>query len=414
MRLPGEDEERGSRLSIGYMVMGLGLSLLLIVGVVFYSNQEQKTGGKDKEGKTSSVIALEHESSTQEVAAGENTVNIEGEENIASGQVESAVVASNGKKSLEDIEKLYQENKLTAADLDFWDMYPEKPEDNLIVSEQTEETTDEEEARYEEAAREEAESDPSRDGKHTLVTYADGTEEWVEINSSLKKHTYDFTKLTKKSDKLAYYEAGKKISYLGVDISKDNGDVDFGILKEAGVDFVILRLGVRGYGSGDLLLDEKFEKNLAAATEAGLAVGVSFFSQAITTTEAEEEAEFVIEKLGEAKIMYPIVYHMEYVSNDTSRIESLTQQQKTSIAKEFLDTVELEGYKAMVYGTKEWLLKEIDLTKLKDYDIWLSQQEDMPDYPYHFQIWQYTFDGNISGINGDASMLISFADYSVK
>ncbi len=68
----------------------------------------------------------------------------------------------------------------------------------------------------------------------------------------------------------------------------------------------------------------------------------------------------------------------------------------------------------MIYGTKEWLLKEIDLTKLTDCDVWLSQQEDMPDYPYQFQMWQYTFEGRISGITGNAAMNISFADYSVK
>ncbi|MCI6553740.1 MAG: glycoside hydrolase family 25 protein [Lachnospiraceae bacterium] len=427
MRLPGEEEERNSRLSMGYMVMGISLGLLLIVGVVFYANKETGGGKKGAGGKETAVMALEHEKVTQgqegEVpeAAGElgdvptgSAGSGDNAEDTASGQVESPVVASNGRKTMEDIEKLYRENRLTASDLDFWDMYPEGEEKRPVYSEKDGEKEAEEQARYEEAAREEAESDPSRDGKHTLVTNRDGTEEWVAIQPSLKQHSYDFTKLTKKSDKMAYYESGRKISYLGADISKENGEVDFVMLKEAGVDYVMLRLGARGYGSGELLLDEKFEDNLTKAAEAGLDIGVYFFSQAITASEAEEEAEFVIEKLGDHKITYPVVFRMEYASNDTSRIESLSVQQKTGIAKEFLDTIEDGGYKPMIYGTKEWLLKEIDLTKLTDCDVWLSQQEDMPDYPYQFQMWQYTFEGRISGITGNAAMNISFADYSVK
>ena len=213
---------------------------------------------------------------------------------------------------------------------------------------------------------------------------------------------------------MVYYEDGRQSSYVGVDLSKYNNEVDFQKLKAAGVDFVMLRLGSRGYGSGQIMLDEKFVEYITKATEAGLQIGVYFYSQAITEAEAVEEANFVIQNLVNYKLTYPIAFDMEYVKNDSARIDALTREEKTKVAKAFLKTVKTAGYKPMIYGTKEWLIKEIDLTKLTDYDVWLSQQEEEPDYPYQFQMWQYSLEGSISGVTGDVDMNISFVDYSEK
>ena len=84
------------------------------------------------------------------------------------------------------------------------------------------------------------------------------------------------------------------------------------------------------------------------------------------------------------------------------------------IAKAFLDTIRFGGYEPMLYGDKYWLLKQVDLSKLTGYDIWLSQQEDVPDYPYRFSMWQYDRQASIDGISGNANLNISFIDYSEK
>lgn len=333
----------------------------------------------------------------------------------------------NGSKSMEMVERLYAEHRLVASDLDFWDMYPETPPDYMQGALQdetaqggTEEPKDKY-ARYEEEAEKESrmeeektKQDPSKDGKHTLVTLAGGEEEWVLINPYLEKNTYDFSNLTMRQKQLAYYADGKTYSYVGADLSKYNEEVDFKVLKESGVSFVMLRLGMRGYGSGELMTDEKFAEYMAKAMEAELNIGVYFYSQAITEEEAAEEANFVIQNLENYPITYPVAFDMEYVANDTARVESLTREEKTKMAKVFLDTVKEAGYKPMVYGTKEWLLKQVDLTKLTDYDIWLSQQEEVPDYPYQFQMWQYSKEGNLNGVNGNVNLNISFVDYSEK
>lgn len=352
---------------------------------------------------------------------------------------EPVIMKFNGGKSLKDVERLYEEGKLVASDLDFWDMYPQieqevirVTDDTISESKDTEKSESDEEketddtqqaqdethtdrySRFEEAAKKEQESDPSRDGKHTLVKGRDGSEEWVLINPYLEQNTYDFSNLSWKNKKMVYNEDGRQTSYVGVDLSKHNNTVDFVSMKASGVDFVMLRVGSRGYGSGQIMPDEKFVEYITQATQAGLQIGVYFYSQAITKDEAIEEANFVIQNLANYTLTYPVAFDMEYANNDSARIDVLTREEKTTIAKTFLKTIKEAGYKPMIYGTKEWLLKEIDLTKLTEYDIWLSQQENEPDYPYQFQMWQYSLSGTVSGVTGTVDMNISFVDYSEK
>lgn len=289
---------------------------------------------------------------------------------------------------------------LSPDDLDFWDMYPEEKEE---VKESGKDKP-----------KQEIVEDPATDGKHTLITYADGKEEWVLISPYLTKHEYDFTKLVCQSNIMKYYVEGKQVSYLGADISKYHDYVDFVKLKKAGVNYVMLRVGARGYGSGQLMLDDYFTDNIKRATDAGLYVGVYFFSQAITKEEAVEEAEMVIEYVKDYKITYPVAFDMEFIENDTSRIDNLSRDEKTTIAKEFLETIKAAGYKPMIYGNKEWLIKRVDLSKLSNYDIWLSQTGDIPDYPYRFTMWQYSTTASLDGIAGYANLNISFIDYSEK
>lgn len=177
--------------------------------------------------------------------------------------------------------------------------------------------------------------------------------------------------------------------------------------EKAGVDFVMLRVGARGYGSGQIVLDDYFVDNIKRATDAGLQIGVYFTSQAITEEEAVEESNIVLENIKDYKITYPVAFDMSFVDNDTTRIETVSRADKTKITKAFLDTIEAAGYKPLLYGDKEWLIKEIDLSKLSAYDVWLSQMEDVPDYPYRFTMWQYANDVTIDGIAGYANMNIS-------
>lgn len=292
---------------------------------------------------------------------------------------------------------------LVASDLDFWDMYPVETEEESEVVEEIEEEEEELE-----------EEDPSKDGKHVEIVYRDGTSEWLEINPYWKKNTYDFANLVSKNDLLHYYSDGKQVSYLGIDLSKYQKQVDFAAIQSEGIDYCMLRVGSRGYKTGAIQEDEKFQEFLKGAEAVNMPVGLYFFSQAVTEAEAVEEANFVISKIGEHKISYPIAFDMEFIENDNSRIETLTKIEKTNIALAFLQRIEEAGYTGMLYGNKEWLLKRIDLSKFEKYDIWLTQEDDIPDYPYTYSMWQYTRQGEVYGIEGYVDLNISFIDYSAR
>ena len=160
-----------------------------------------------------------------------------------------------------DVDELLTGSTLLPEDLDFWDKYPPKEPE-----EPSEETPPPQEA---------VENDPATDGKHTLVQYSNGKEEWVLISPYLPKHEYDFTRLVCQSDLMKYYVDGRQTSYVGVDISKVQDYVDFVKVKKSGINFVMLRAGARGYGTGQLIVDDYFNDNLKRATDAGLEVGVS-------------------------------------------------------------------------------------------------------------------------------------------
>lgn len=288
---------------------------------------------------------------------------------------------------------------LVASDLDFWDMYPVEEEPETVP-----ETT----------VEEETQEDPSTDGKHVEVTFRDGTRDWVEIDPKLRKNTYDYSNFVSKNNLLRYYADGKQVSFLGVDLSRLQSGVNYAAIKNEGIDFCMLRVGARGYESGAIQQDERFEEHINGALAAGLNVGLYFYSQAVTEAEAVEEANFLLSKIGGRRISYPIAFDMEFVENDTSRIETLTKAEKTKIALAFLNRIKEAGYTPMLYGNKEWLMTRIDLSELEQFDIWLAQEEDIPDYPYAFSMWQYTRKGEVYGITGYVDLNVSFIDYSAR
>ncbi len=295
---------------------------------------------------------------------------------------------------------------LVASDLDIWDMYPEEdePEADSIPS-----------------VTPKASPSPTvavtpdmNDGKHVKISYKDGSEEWVAINDKIEKNNYDYTNLVNSGGQLKYYSDGKNISFSGIDVSRYQKDVDFARVKAQDIDFVMIRVGARGYKNGTLSIDEYFENNISAANEAGLDVGVYFYSQAINVAEAEEEANLVINALNGKKVTYPVAIDMEFVDNDSSRIDTLTRDEKTLITAAFVNKIKEAGYRPMIYGDKDWLLKRIDVSKFTQSCFWLAQTDDQPDYPYTFDIWQYSTDGELYGIDGKVDMDICFVDYAAQ
>ena len=175
------------------------------------------------------------------------------------------------------------------------------------------------------------------------------------------------------------------------------------------MDFVFIRLGFRGYESGKIVLDSKYEDNIAGSIKAGLDTGVYFFTEALTEKEAIEEAEFVIENLKDHPITMPVVIDVEESANtEKTRTKDLTAEQRTKNVIAFCKRIKEAGYEPMIYGNLKSFMIMMDFEKLENYDKWFAYYRFPFHFPYKIKIWQYTSTEKVEGIEGNTDVNIMF------
>ncbi len=206
----------------------------------------------------------------------------------------------------------------------------------------------------------------------------------------------------------AIYEADRGRARAGVDVSTHQKDIDWQAVAADGIEFAMLRLGHRGYTEGGLFLDQTFEQNLRGALDAGLEVGVYFFSQAVTPEEAEEEADYVLAALDGQALTFPVAFDWEYITEDEARTDGLDGTAMTRCAAAFCKRIEEAGYRPAVYFNRTQGYLHYDLRELKDYDLWLAEYAVPPDFYYRFDLWQYSDSGRVDGIQGDVDLDLAF------
>jgi GH25 family lysozyme M1 (1,4-beta-N-acetylmuramidase) len=196
----------------------------------------------------------------------------------------------------------------------------------------------------------------------------------------------------------------------GVDVSRYQKSLDWQKLKKAGVEFAIVRIGYRGYGSGTLVLDSMYETHMNEAKAAGLRTGIYFFSQAINEAEAIEEAEaclYVLDYFGHT-VDYPIYFDSEYANaSHSGRADNLSVEERTACAVAFCETIENAGYKAGVYASTNWFKGKLDLSALSKYSIWNAHYS-VSTSPLACDIWQSTGTGTIDGVSGEIDINVSY------
>ena len=209
-----------------------------------------------------------------------------------------------------------------------------------------------------------------------------------------------------------YYEDGELCSYTGIDVSGYNGDIDWNKVKASGIDFVMFRIGGRGYGQEGVLYSEPtLLSDIRAAKNAGLWVGGYFFSQATNAAEAKEEAEYAVSLLRGESLDYPLAFDWEVIDYDTARTDGITPEALTECARAFCDTVKEEGYIPCLYTGISLAYYKYDLSQLSDIDIWYASYNDTPDLYYNYMMWQYSCTGKVDGIDGDVDLNICFKNY---
>lgn len=196
-------------------------------------------------------------------------------------------------------------------------------------------------------------------------------------------------------------------SSIGIDVSKWNKEIDWAKVKDAGVEFAIIRAGYRGSTTGSLVVDPYFEANIKGASQAGVLTGVYFFTQAVNEVEAVEEASMVVELLREYDIQYPVFIDTEGAGGN-GRADGLDVATRTAVCEAFCNTIVNEGYKAGVYASRNWYNTRLETERLEKYYIWLAEYRSEPLYQGSYQMWQYTSKGQIDGIEGNVDVNISY------
>ena len=216
---------------------------------------------------------------------------------------------------------------------------------------------------------------------------------------------------------LRYYdELGREAQHIGLDLSQFNNQVDFSALRAQGFDFVIIRLGGRGWGgSGRLYGDRETQADLRQAREAGMRVGAYFYSTAVNTAEAVEEASAALATLDGFALDLPIYIDMEYSGEyPNGRADTLSPGRRADVIEAFCDTVRQAGYEAGLYASEGYVRFDLDAEAVSWLPLWMASytvENRLPQYVKRFSVWQQTDTTYAGGVDGPFDLNIMLLPY---
>lgn len=190
----------------------------------------------------------------------------------------------------------------------------------------------------------------------------------------------------------------------GIDVSENNGYVDWKKIAKEGIEFAIIRLGY-----GNRHLDSRFEENIRGAREAGLKVGVYYYDYGLTVEDAKSQAAFLLEILKiygytPWHLQMGVWYDMEDADGWKENHGMPDNQTLTDMCSAFIVECNKAGYSCGIYASYDWFEYKIDTKQYADYvPYWVAQWSESCDFE-NATLWQYTnelyidrqfFDGNL-------------------
>lgn len=190
---------------------------------------------------------------------------------------------------------------------------------------------------------------------------------------------------------------------IGIDVSGWQGEIDFEKIKNAGVEFIMIRVGGTRGTNGEYFVDKYFKRNIEEANKYGIKAGIYFYSYANSKESAMKDAKWVIKQIKDYDIDLPIAFDWEewaYFNDYNLSFFGLT-----SMAESFLETIEEAGYEGMLYSSKSYLENIWLPTK---YDIWLAHYTTQTNYQGKYKLWQLCENGKIDGIDGAVDINVMY------
>lgn len=249
------------------------------------------------------------------------------------------------------------------------------------------------------------------DGMITVKDFNDGEMKIPKYN--VAESSYEMDSFTD-DDGIISYKGEKRI---GITVSDKHGNIDWQQVKNSGISFAYIRVGFRGITDGKIYYDRNFQENMVGAADAGIDIGVYFYSHSTTDIEAEEEASAVLDKIGLYQVKYPVAFMWEFAP-DTAKLSSPPRTQGTSaeqvtrFTKSFCDKIKKAGHKAVFRTDKQMGYEYYNLEALKDFDIWYVEYKKQPAFHYNFKLWEYSSQATVPGIEKNVKITYSFEDYA--
>ncbi len=194
----------------------------------------------------------------------------------------------------------------------------------------------------------------------------------------------------------------------GVDVSQFQGKINWDLMKAAGVDFAIIRIGGRSYSTGAIYNDDYFEDYYEGASKAGILLGAYFFSQATTKGEAIEEVEYCVRKLAGRKLDLPLFMDYEGGGGNSAWLNAahLSIEDQTDIAIAFCEAVRSYGYEPGFYSYLSYMRGSnahvYGAILSEKYPVWIAQYAEECNYKNDYFIWQYSSSGKLRGTQGSS------------
>ena len=211
-----------------------------------------------------------------------------------------------------------------------------------------------------------------------------------------------------------------KVTY-GIDVSRFQGTIDWAQVAGTGIDFAMVRVGYRDSATGEIKADSNAKYNMQEAEKNGIKIGAYFFSTAVSTDEAVEEASWVADYISKYAITYPVGFNCEGFDNASSRQYALTKDERSAIALAFLDKIYSAGYTPIFYASRgelsedaKWNTSQIQ----QKYKIWMawygqdiSNLAGGPSYEGQCAMWQYSSNGTVAGIGKSVDVDVAYFGY---
>ena len=245
-----------------------------------------------------------------------------------------------------------------------------------------------------------------------------GDEGWVQANGNLfyLQGGGPVTGLRLIDGKYYYFDdKGVKAAAVGIDVSTYNEEIDWELVREQGIGFVIIRVGGRGWSSGSIYADLRCEAYLRGAKKAGLRVGAYFYSTALNEAEAVREAEAALDVLAGLPLELPVFIDVELSGEyPKGRADTLSVAQRSAVADAFCRRIESAGYRAGVYSGKYYFHSSLDPRALSGYTLWLASytKDRMPPrFREAYSLWQFTDRGVVDGVRSPVDMDVLFEEF---